>query len=402
MQTRLVIVTKYFPPLENGLAHHSAYLADLLEEFYDEVVIICESNAKQMRDAQLVKGPLIEFHSVWHLYRVLKAICRESSKRTVLIFQYVPHMWGHSGVAILPSILPLWVRFGYRTSVVTFLHELKYDWSLNPKRLLSGLFHRIQLLLIGLGSNRVIVTNDFRYRALTRRWRWFFGNKVSRVPAGCISGRGSHELTDCSPAPYITWFGTLSEDQKLEKLVSAFYSVSQDIPDLRLVLMGAFDKQALRIQRIQSNIATWKLEDRVLIRGFVEDEELGATLAGSFVNFHMAGSGPSGRRTVVAAYLKSGRPLVAVDGHETDPEFIHGQNVCFVKSEATAIRDVIIKLWHDPNFRNKLAQGSRRLYAEMYSDERIRQKLQSLLAGAVQSRSLDGERELLDVGGETL
>ncbi|MFB5189226.1 glycosyltransferase family 4 protein [Alicyclobacillus fastidiosus] len=402
MQTRLVIVTRYFPPIENGLAHHSAYLEDLLKESYDEVVIVCQTNEKRTRAAHHAKSKLVEFQSLWELFGILNTICRESTKRHVIVFQYVPHMWGRSGVAVLPSMLPLWVRLRHRTSVVSFLHELKYDWSLHPKRLLPGLVHRVQLSLIGVGSNQVIVTNDLRYRALTRRWRWFFANKVSRIPAGCISGRSRHTVSDRPNYPYITWFGTLSDDQKLEELVSAFCSASKDVPDLRLVIMGAFDWQAHRIRDIQSNIAKWKLGNRVLIRGFVDEEELGPTLAGSFANFHMAGSGPSGRRTVVAAYLKSGRALVAVDGHETDPEFIHGKNVYFVEPDASAIRDVIIRLWRDPNLRNKLASGSRRLYDQMYSDETIRHKLLRVLAGIAQSRTLDSEQERLNVRGETL
>lgn len=379
MKTRLIILTRYFLPMENAMAQHTIYVSKLLEGCFDETLILCEKHVLRQVEAGDGGGrTVLEFASVRDLYAILSRLAR-SGGTNFIFFQYVPHMWGRGGMALYPSLVPLWMRWRFRVPVVTFLHELKYDLSMHPRILALGVAHRIQLFLISIGSRNLIVTNDVRYRAFKQRRHWTQRDKVSQVPAGCITGRSSGGAESDQTQPYITWFGTLSEDQRLEELVQAFSDVRRQCAALQLVIIGSMDGQSKRWRALQADVHELGLEDSVVFRGFVRDPDLSALLRGSLANFHMAASGPSGRRSVVAAFLRSGRPMVAIRGYETDPEFIHGFNVYLVQPERTSIGQAIIHIFSNEAARVQLEAGSRQLYEAAYSDQVIGRKLVNVL-----------------------
>jgi len=385
---RLIIITRYFLPVDNGLSHHSAFLSRLLRDHYDEVVVICEHDALRNKQPQSGENKLMEYSSVRDLFTKLAGIVATTGESNTVLLQYVPHMWGRGGVALRVSLLPYWLRLSCRTPTVSFLHELSYDWSLNPKYLLLGIVHRIQLFFIENASDKIIVTNNNRYETQSRKRLLRRRRNIFQVPVGCVSGRTNPPRSlPCADIPYVTWFGTMSVDQKLEELIQAFGDVSNQCATLNLKIVGTVDRQSHRMQAIHQYIQDMGLEDKVIIRGFVDEHELTATLSRSLANFHMASSGPSGRRTVVAAYVRSGRPLIAIRGSESDPEFIDRRNVYFVEPNRRSIAKAIIDIWSDAHLRNELSMGSRALYESVYSDNVILQRL--LVALSLTTRGIE-------------
>jgi glycosyltransferase involved in cell wall biosynthesis len=369
----ILIVTRYFPPVQNGLSHHSALMVELLSA-YSDIHVVCEANIERVewKNDSTNSVYLHEYEGQSDLFRTVAKV-HEMFSLDVVLFQYVPHMWGKAGFAPVAAALPLWIRYKLGIPVVSYLHELFIDFGLAPKTLALALCQRIQLYGIGMASQSLIVTNQLRERKLQKIWK----SKLARIPAGNVSGRRSGRLRQ-SPFdfPYIVWFGTLSFDQRLDTMIEAYVELASKHSELRLILVGGFDVQAAAIRELLEKAALHQVEERIIVKGFVEDDELSHIVAGSMANIFLAGSGPSGRRGVVAAYLKSGRPIVAITGHETDPEFINGENILLVPDRhAPALRDAIDALLIDPELCSRLIRGSAALFRSHYSDESISSKL---------------------------
>ncbi|UUZ87063.1 glycosyltransferase [Paenibacillus sp. P26] len=217
------------------------------------------------------------------------------------------------------------------------------------------------------------------------------------MPAGNVSGRKSEALRGSRfPWPYITWFGTLSEHQRLEELIRAFARLSVDTPELKLVLVGGFNVNNKRIESARQFAIEHGLADRLVVRGFVDDDELSDILHGSLANLFIESSGPSGRRTVIAAYLRSGRPIVALDGSETDPDFINGENVLLVPDRNdAALAEQIRSVIQQKGLRARLEQGARSLYGRKYSDQAVLNKFDEILKRTLRGYPVNHDRRTI-------
>jgi glycosyltransferase involved in cell wall biosynthesis len=388
---KLLIITRYFQPVHNGLAHHTQLLTKLLQQSGAVIHILCEAHSKRTPSGDTDAAPRVElweYKNRWELMKSINRLCKREGYDAI-IFQYVPHMWGRGGFAPIAAMIPLWITMRFRIPVISYMHELYYDWSKNLKELLLGVSHRIQLGWIGIASRAMIITNHKRERALHLLWR----RKVHRIHAGNISGRKDlHLRRQRFDYPYITWFGTLSDDQRLTSMMEAFVGLAKNNSELRLVMVGGFDVLHQRILDMEQRVDDDTIWSRVVVKGFAEDDELSDILSGSLANLILVGSGPSGRRSVVAAYLKSGRPIIAIDGAETDPEFIHQENILLVPDlQPDALQSAIELLISDHTLRDKLERGGARLYDAAYSDQTIVSQLDRLLLSSTGKSILRGE-----------
>ncbi len=388
----LLIITKYAPPVENGLSHHTRLLAQLMSR-YGHIHIVSESKGEIWHDC----GDRVFVHSYSRgasrrdrfnhreartdcadvgLFRTVLRVVRNIRPDAVLL-QYEPHMWGRAGIAPAAALLPLLLRMLFRVPVVVFLHELFIDMDVSPKRLAAALLQRLQLGLIGAASSALIVTNARRERMLGGLWR----QKLARIPAGHVSGRKPlRHRRRAFPFRYITWFGTLSADQRLQQLLDAFELLSDRLPDLRLVLVGAFQPEEPAMAALLKEAEQRRLRERIVAQGFMPDDELSDVLSGSEANLFLAASGPSGRRGVVAAYAGSGVPIIAIDGHETDPEFKDGENVLLVQDgNVRQLAASVERLLQESALGVRLAAGAAELYRQRYSDESVAAMLRHVL-----------------------
>lgn len=389
-----LIVTRYFYPVRNGLSDHTELVRRLWSEGGGNVSIICESVGSGRVLPDFIQGTRVyEFSGLRNMMKVISMAVKEQ-RPDLILYQYVPHMWGRAGIAPHAAFVPLMLGALYRIPVISYLHELFYNWSLRPRRLIPALFHRMQLVPIILASQSVIVTNANREKKL--RWG-FWKHKVFRIPCGNVSGRkdAAHHRPPY-PWPYAAWFGTLSEDQRLEQLAGAFREVAAKHRELRLVLVGGYDRNSPRIRQLMDDARKHGLEDRMIFRGYADDGELSDILHGSQVNLFVAASGPSGRRGVVAAYCRSGRAIVSVQGNETDPEFVHRENIYLVPAgNAKALAEGICSVIEDAALRGRLERGAKELYAAHFSDQAVLRKLNQVCERAMHGTLFGGSRENL-------
>jgi glycosyltransferase involved in cell wall biosynthesis len=69
-------------------------------------------------------------------------------------------------------------------------------------------------------------------------------------------------------SPYILFLSSLKPSKNVVRLVQAFNLVSQDYPDLKLVIAG---KKAWLFEEIFSEVVRLGLEDKVIFTGFIKD-----------------------------------------------------------------------------------------------------------------------------------
>lgn len=394
MTVNVLIITRYFFPVRNGLADHTELLRQLWSASGGKVTVLCEAAGGKHGPAASAPAEESRVYTYSGRIDMLKtmSVAIKEQRPDMVLFQYVPHMWGRAGIAPLAAFVPLFVGAFYGIPSAAYLHELFYNWSLHPRKLLPAVFHRLQLVPIALASRMLIVTNAKRERRLKRG---FWKHKVYRLPCGNISGR--KDAASCGspyPWPYVTWFGTLSADQRLEELIHAFALVSEKHRELRLVLVGGYDPESQRMQRLASDVRRYGVEHRVLFRGFADESELSDILHGSAANLFVAESGPSGRRSVVAAYCKSGKAVIAFDGFETDPEFIHRENIWLAPvRDSGALADGMLQVIENRELRSRLEKGAHQLYAGHFSDQAILQKLNRVYDWVVHGQSRGGTHE---------
>jgi glycosyltransferase involved in cell wall biosynthesis len=88
----------------------------------------------------------------------------------------------------------------------------------------------------------------------------------------------------------------------------------------------------------------------------------------------------SGQVTIVEA-LRMGRPLIATRGVGSVDYIVDGENAVMVEArDASALREAIIKLWHDRPLRDLLSRNALAYSEEQLSDETAADNLRQLLS----------------------
>lgn len=375
----VIIISRYFDPVHNGLGDHTTVTAQYLANQGWKVTVLCQvEDSRSSVSGNGMNLKIREFARDRDLYKVTVQTIKEM-KPDMVLFQYVPHMWGRGGFALRIACMPLYLKLRFKTRIVTFLHELAYDWSKSPKRNLLALVHRVQLVLLAAGSTQFIVTNYHREQWVTK---WLRPRMLVRIPAGNVSGRKPNKLRKTIlDFPYICWYGTISQDQCLELLVRAFNKLRLEYPKTKLVLLGGFSLDRKQYETVLQTVSCCGERDSIYVRGFVEDSELSDILSGSLVNVFVSRSGPSGRRGVMAAYIRAGKPIIAIDGPETDPEFRHKENIVLVKASANSLLNALDQVITDRDYNVRLSNGCYQLYTDYYNDQTVYGRLeQSLIA----------------------
>lgn len=139
--------------------------------------------------------------------------------------------------------------------------------------------------------------------------------------------------------PYVLHVGSLQPRKNLVRLVEAFDQVKDAVPGLLLVLAG---RPGWNVQPIHDRISALGLEDRVLLPGYVPDEDLATLYSGAEV--YAFPSLYEGFGFPALETMKCGTPLVCA-GTSSLPELVGNAALAFpptdVDSMAAALRRVL-------------------------------------------------------------
>jgi glycosyltransferase involved in cell wall biosynthesis len=180
--------------------------------------------------------------------------------------------------------------------------------------------------------------------------------------------------------PYLVYAAGLSPHKNVETLIDAVAMLSGP---LRLVLAGDIDGDPYHsaADSIRSRIANLRLEDRILLPGFVPDDELAALYTGAVAAVVPSLSEGFGLPAVEAAACGTAVVLSDLPAHR---ETLGGTALFFKPMDVTTLARELERLCTDENLRRSVGAAARQAVARLSWDasaERLRLVIANTVLG---------------------
>lgn len=369
---RLCFLTGEYPPMQGGVADHTAHLARRLTDLGLEVLILTSHKAATATSERPGSDPRPAVYPIIHswgfaCWRHIGRFLAEQ-RPDVLHIQYQAAAYDLAGwVNLLPWRLR-WQRRRPRL-VVTF-HDLRVPYLFHK----AGPLRWQAIIWLARYADAVIVTNAEDAQTL-QRYPW--GGHVHLVPLGSNVdpapppdyerlawrrrlGVGDDELL-------LAYFGFLNQSKGGETLVLALHALLQRGCPASLLMIGGQvgdvdpTNQAYA-ERVRQLIRARGLEERVRWTGFVSPAEVSAHLMAADAVVMPYQDGVSFRRTTLIAALRHACPVVTTRPAIPLPELRDGENVLLVPAgDPLALAEALSRLAGDPALRARLAAGAMEL-----------------------------------------
>ena len=366
---RLCFLTGEYPPMQGGVADHTAHLARRLSDLGVEVLVLTSRKAAITTRERPGSDPRVTVHPIirnwgYACWRRIGSFLAEQ-RPDVLHIQYQAAAYDLTGwVNALPWRLR-WQR-GRPRLVVTF-HDLRVPYLFHK----AGPLRWQAIIWLARYADAVIVTNAEDAQTL-RRYPW--SRHVQLVPLG--------SNVDAAPPPdyerptwrqrlgiandelLLAYFGFLNQSKGGETLVLALQQLLQGGLPASLLMIGGQvgdvdPTNRAYAERVRQLIQARGLEGRVHWTGFVSPEEVSAHLLAADAVVMPYQDGVSFRRTTLIAALRHGCPVVTTQPAIPHPELREGENVLLVPAgDPPALAEALSRLARDPALRARLAAGA--------------------------------------------
>ncbi len=305
----LLIVSPHFPPLRGGLADHTDRLAAELSGQCE--VSVLTSTGAETRQVFSVHGRVND----WQNATELMAAIQQVSPDGVVLWQYVPHMYGRGGVNLaLPKVMAALSQQRRRQFVIA--HEIAAPLAFWPQRLWYALAHRWQWRHIlrhaeALGISTEAWLDEWSRRAPQFRDKFCLLPSPSSIPIVPVAGDHAAQWRRAQGLPanacILAYFGTISGAKQFDWVLSAWRQAqTSDIP-VALVVIG--DVPATKVPT--------ELKTLFKPLGYLPPAEVSSALQAVDVLALPFIDGVSERRTSFMAGLSHGCAIVTTLGSNT-------------------------------------------------------------------------------------
>ena len=399
---KVTFLTGEYPPMQGGIADHTAYLAQHLIPLGIEPSILTSRRWQQTPLSSIASPPSASrLPSVYPVlpnwgWRCWPGVANflQTHQPDVLHIQYQAAAFELGGWV---NWLPWYLRQRRLTlRIAITLHDLRVPY-IFPK---AGPFRWRSMLALARHSHAVICTNREDLRQLSMmNSEWLMVNDPISLPSLKF---GSQAVTrsvpllaliplggNVAPQPpadfdravwraryganadslLLAYFGFLNESKGGEELIEALARLRQQGLDARLLLIGgdvghADPTNAAYAREVQILIESYGLADFVERTGYVGLSEVSACLLAADVAVMPYRDGVSFRRTTLIAALQHGCPVVSTTPADAAliPEIKPGGNMLLAPPrDPVALAQTITRLAEDDILRQKLSQGARQL-----------------------------------------
>jgi glycosyltransferase involved in cell wall biosynthesis len=263
--------------------------------------------------------------------------------------------------------------------VVTVLHEYAYPWRRGGVRgTVWASTQRAILFEVMRSSAAVVVTADFRAEWLTSR-SWLPRRPVVVAPvfsnlpsptAGSSADRSGH---------LVGLFGYAYEGAAVSLVLDALRLLEDRGSGVQLILLGAPGRSSAAAEEWLQAANTRGVAHAVSFSGTLSAQELSDALAACDVLLSAEPTGPTSRKTTLAASLASGRPVVALDGPRRWSELIRSEAALVVPATSLALADAIAGALDDEGLRETLGARGSAFARQMMSVEHSAEVVAALL-----------------------
>lgn len=251
-----------------------------------------------------------------------------------------------------------------RVPLVGILHEYAYPWRRGGLRGTAwALSQRSLLIEVVRTCAGLVVTDAARARWLqTRRWLAHRPVAVAPVFANLPPAvRGS----SLAPGHTVGLFGYSHEGVGMDVVLDALGLLADRGTEAQLLLLGAPGRESPAGERWLAGARARGLAHPPSFSGVLPAQQLADALAGCEVLLSVDRPGPTSRKTTLAASLASGRPVVALDGHQAWQQLLGAEAALVVARAAGPLAQALGGLLADE--RGRAALGARgRAFAERH------------------------------------
>ncbi len=369
---KVCFLTGEYPPMQGGIADHTAHLAQyLIEQGLDTCILTSyKASANSQSPISNLQSPAIYPIITdwgWRCWRQIGRFLAEQ-RPDVLHIQYQAAAFDLGGWV---NWLPWWLRRGRdRPPVAVTFHDLRIPY-LFPK---AGPLRWRSILALARHADGVIVTNVEDEQTLRKYQISNTKSQISRIPLGS-------NVEACPPADYdrgrwrarlglrdnallLAYFGFLNESKGGEDLILALDWLVQQGYNAHLLMIGGQvgdvdPTNAAYADRIRSLVQARGLAKRVQWTGYTLPEEVSANLLAADAVVMPYRDGASFRRTTFIAALRHGCPVITTYPAVPLPELHDGDNVLLVSPrDSKGLADAAARLIGDPPLRTRLAAGA--------------------------------------------
>jgi glycosyltransferase involved in cell wall biosynthesis len=367
---KVCFLTGEYPPMQGGIADHTAHLARHLAGLGVGVSVLTSHKAASDPQADPDGPGVYPLVTGWGMgcWRQISAWLKQHAP-DVLHIQYQAAAYELGGWI---NWLPWWLgRRKHRPRLVVTFHDLRVPY-IFPK---AGPLRWRSVLGLARHSDAVIITNvEDQQRLLAHG---LVAGRLSLIPLGSNvsmqpppgydrddwrAGLGIDEAS-----PLLAYFGFLNASKGGEELVMTLERLVGRGYDAHLLMIGGQvgDVDATNrayAARVRALVKTHGLERRVHWTGHTAPQEVSANLLAADMLVMPYRDGVSFRRTTFIAALCHRRPVVTTQPAVPLAELRHGENVLLVApNDVEALTDAAARLAEQPELRAHLSAGAARL-----------------------------------------
>jgi glycosyltransferase involved in cell wall biosynthesis len=371
----LAVVGISTDPLTCGVRDHATLLAQELER----EGVYCSLHWLSRAERSLA-GSRVE---VQEFARTLGVGLTEQKPDAVLL-HYSAFTYSYRGVPLfVPAVLGAVRRCG--APLLTLLHEYAYPWGRAGLRgTVWALTQRAFLLELARASSALIVTASFRAEQLEAK-RWLPRRRIAVAPVFSNLPRPRpradiEDAPDRGPAA-LGLFGYASEATATALVLDALGLLRERRggEGLRLQLLGAPGADSAAGRAWSEQATARGLGEALSFTGTLAAQELADALAACAVLLFADPTGPTSRKTTLAASLASGSPVVAIDGPYHWRELAAAGAARVVEPTAQSLAEAVAALLDDERSRAELGERGRDFAQRVMSVQHSAQVVAQLL-----------------------
>ena len=302
-----------------------------------------------------------------------------------VLLHYSVFAFSHRGVPIFVRPLLAAIRAS-RVPLVSFMHEYSYPWRIGGIRGKGwALTQRALLIYLMRASAAVAVTADSRADWLASRV-WLPNRPIAVAPV--FSNLPS---ATARPQPrgdnHIGLFGYAYEGAAVGLILDALRLLADRGLEARLTLLGAPGRSSPAADAWIAAAEARGVAGALDFSGTLAPRDLADALAACDVLLSAEPTGPTSRKTTLAASLASGRPVVALDGRNRWAELSIAEAARIVQPRPHALAEALAALLEDEDLRDRLGQRGREFAGRSMSVDQSARIVAQLIEGVLRARA---------------
>ena len=319
----------------------------------------------------------------------LDGLARELDRHTraeltdAVLLHYSVFAFSRRGV---PAGVPLFAlrlrRLG--VPVILFAHEFVYPWGYRGWRgTAQASTQRVALLPLVAACDAVVVATAERVRYLQKR-RWLPSRPVAFAPVFSTIDRGAAGGTSPAVPGRVGLFSFSASYLAVELVTGAIADIARCRPDAHLALIGAPGPSGGAADRWRQAAAAAGCP--LVFTGVEGEAAVSRQLASCEALVFADPSGPTSRRTSLAAGLAHGKPVVALDGPQAWCDLVAAGAVSVVEPSREALAGELGRLLASPVARAAQGEQAEAFYRAHLSPEHAAETLLTVLAAVTTAR----------------